>query len=60
MKMLATAIGEHGIHVSAELRISAIQLRDHRIGWAADVMERAAKHIDALEAAAALAGKSGE
>jgi hypothetical protein len=46
---LPTATAPNGIHVSAELRINAGQLRSYGISWAADCMERAAKHIDALE-----------
>ncbi len=46
---LPTSTAPNGIHVSAELRINAMQLRAYRIGWAAECMERAAKHIDALE-----------
>lgn len=46
---LPTATGRQGIHISAELRVNAMQLQAHRIGWAADCMERAARHIDALE-----------
>jgi hypothetical protein len=46
---LATAIAPSGIHVSAELRINAMHLRDHNMAWAAECMERAARHIDALE-----------
>jgi len=45
--LLPTAIGTKGIHVSAELRVSAMHLQD--IGCVAQLMERAATHIDALE-----------
>ncbi len=46
---LPTNTGRDGIHISAQLRVDAVQLRSYRIGWASDSMERAAKHIDALE-----------
>lgn len=37
------------IHLAARLRVEALQLRDHRIGWAATTMELAASRICALE-----------
>lgn len=43
------AEGRDGIHISAQLRIDAMQLRQHRIDWAAETMERAADRIDKLE-----------
>lgn len=46
---MPTNQGRDGIHISAQLRVDAIQLRCHRIEWAADCMERAARHIDSLE-----------
>lgn len=41
--------GRDGIHISAQLRIDAMQLQAHRIGWAAKTMETAANRIDELE-----------
>ena len=46
---MPTVKGRHGCHISAILRIDAMQLRDHGIRWAATTMEQAAAHIDALE-----------
>ncbi len=43
------AEGRDGIHISAQLRVDAMQLRAHRIEWAAQSMESAAERIDALE-----------
>lgn len=51
------AEGRDGIHLAAQLRVDAMQLRDHRIEWAARCMESAADRICALEDALA---KSGE
>lgn len=48
---LPTARGNNGIHICAQLRIEAQQLRDNRIPWAAATMEQAANHIEALEKA---------
>lgn len=44
-----TATGRDGIHICAQLRIDAMQLRNHRIEWAANTMEKAALDIEALE-----------
>lgn len=41
--------GRDRIHISAQLRVDAMQLRDNRIGWAAATMETAADRIDMLE-----------
>lgn len=41
--------GRDGIHISAQLRVDAMQLRAHGIGWAAECMEKAAARIDELE-----------
>lgn len=51
MKLLSmpSVTGRDGIHICAQLRIDGMQLQDNRIGWAANTMERAAKHIEALE-----------
>lgn len=46
---MKTNQGRDGIHISAQLRVDAMQLRGYGIHWAADSIERAAKHIDALE-----------
>lgn len=43
------ATGRDGIHISVQLRVDAMQLRSHRIEWAAQCMERAADRIDELE-----------
>jgi hypothetical protein len=50
-KLLAmpTSTGRNGIHISAQLRVDAMQLSNYRIGWGAQTMEQAAKHIDELE-----------
>lgn len=37
------------VHIAARLRVEAMQLRDHRIGWAATTMEMAATRICDLE-----------
>lgn len=37
------------VHLAARLRMEAMQLRDHRIGWAATTMELAATRICDLE-----------
>lgn len=36
-------------HISAMLAVEASHLRSQRIAWAAETMEAAAKHINALE-----------
>lgn len=41
--------GRDGIHLSAQLRVDAMQLRSYEIDWAAECMELAANRIDALE-----------
>jgi hypothetical protein len=46
---LPTATTADGIHISAALRVNAMQLHAHKIHWAAQCMEQAANHIDALE-----------
>jgi len=46
---MSTGTGRNGIHISAQLRVDGMQLQSHRIGWAANTMERAAQHIDAIE-----------
>lgn len=38
-----------GVHLAARLRVEAMQLQDHRIGWAATTMNLAANRICALE-----------
>lgn len=43
------AEGRDGIHISAQLRIDAMQLERHRIAWAARTMNTAAERIDELE-----------
>lgn len=48
-EFLPTAFDRQGVHISAELQISASQLRSYGIEWAAQVMDRASKHINALE-----------
>lgn len=37
------------VHICARLRVEAMQLQDHRIGWAATTMEHAANRIQDLE-----------
>lgn len=46
---LPTAEGRDGIHISAQLRVDAMQLNSNRIQWAGRTMETAASHIDAIE-----------
>lgn len=46
---MPNAVGRDGIHLSAQLRVDAMQLEAHRIGWAAATMNRAAARIDELE-----------
>lgn len=43
------AEGRDGIHISAQLRVDAMQLESYRIGWAAGTMNTAAAYIDKLE-----------
>lgn len=59
MLSMPTNTGRNGIHISAQLRVDAMMLRASHIDWAADSMERAAKHIDALENAL-MSVKNGE
>lgn len=48
LMQMPTASGRDGIHICAQLRVDGMQLE--RIArWATDTMERAAKHIEALE-----------
>ncbi len=55
--------GRDGIHISAQLRVDAMQMENHRMSWVSRTMETAARRIDALEdgrfgpAAAQQAGK---
>ncbi len=48
--MTQSASGRDGIHISAQLRIDAVQLAAHQVLWAAETMETAATRIDELEA----------
>jgi hypothetical protein len=43
------AEGRDGIHLSAQLRVDAMQLQRRHIDWAARTMEQAAERIDTLE-----------
>lgn len=49
LKSSAHSEGRDGIHISAQLRVDAMQLEGHRIRWAARTMETAANRIDELE-----------
>jgi hypothetical protein len=49
MKCSPHSEGRDGIHISAQLRIDAMQMNQHGIAWVSRTMETAASRIDELE-----------